>query len=128
NSIEAYLNDVHKLEVYCTDQNITIPQINTRTLQRFLIYMSEFLISPFTQARLLSGLKTFFNFLQIEYDRPDNPAQLIETPRLTRKIPSILSVIEIEALIDAIDLSSNEGMRNKAIIELLYGCGLRVSE
>src|SRR5690606_29029465 len=103
-------------------------QINTRTLQRFLIYMSEFLISPFTQARLLSGLKTFFNFLQIEYDRPDNPAQLIETPRLTRKIPSILSVIEIEALIDAIDLSSNEGMRNKAIIELLYGCGLRVSE
>ncbi len=128
NSIEAYLNDVHKLEVYCNYKDIAIPQINTRTLQLFLMYMGEFGISPHTQARLLSGLKTFFAFLQIEYDRKDNPAELIETPRLSRKIPSVLSILEIEELIEAIDLSSSEGMRNKAIIELLYGCGLRVSE
>lgn len=128
NSIDAYLSDVHKLEVYCIYKNITIAQITTRTLQLFLMYMNDFAISPYTQARLLSGIKTFFGFLQIEYDRKDNPAELIETPRLSRKIPSVLSVVEIEALIGAIDLSSGEGMRNKAIIELLYGCGLRVSE
>lgn len=128
NSIHAYLNDVHKLEAYCGYKDIAISQINTRTLQLFLIYMSEFGISAHTQARLLSGLKTFFSFLQIEYDRKDNPAELIESPRLSRKIPSVLSLIEIEALIEAIDLSTNEGMRNKAIIEMLYGSGLRVSE
>lgn len=128
NSIEAYMNDVRKLQAYCDFKSLTLQEVQTKHLQQFLMYLNEFSISPFTQARLLSGLKTFFAFLQIEYDRSDNPASLIESPRLSRKIPSVLNIEEIDALIAAIDLSSSEGMRNKAILEMLYGCGLRVSE
>lgn len=128
NSIEAYLNDVQKLESYCLFKNLTLEQIDTKAIQHFLIYINEFNISPFTQARLLSGLKTFFEFLQIEYALERNPAELIESPRLNRKIPTVLNIQEIDNLIGAIDLSSPEGQRNKAILEILYGCGLRVSE
>lgn len=128
NSIEAYLNDVQKLESYCLFKNLTLEQIDTKAIQHFLIYINEFNISPFTQARLLSGLKTFFEFLQIEYALERNPAELIESPRLNRKIPTVLNIQEIDSLIGAIDLSSPEGQRNKAILEILYGCGLRVSE
>ncbi|KGE16044.1 tyrosine recombinase XerC [Sphingobacterium deserti] len=128
NSVEAYLNDVHKLEAYCAYVKKSLEQVDRRTIQQFLIFINDFNISPYTQARLLSGLKTFFAFLQIEYDWSTNPAELLESPRLSRKIPSVLNVQEIDALIGAIDLSTNEGMRNKTILEVLYGCGLRVSE
>lgn len=128
NSIEAYLNDVQKLESYCLFKNLTLEQVHTKVIQQFLIYINDFNISPFTQARLLSGLKTFFDFLQIEYGLEQNPAELIESPRLNRKIPTVLNIQEIDNLIGAIDLSSPEGQRNKAILEILYGCGLRVSE
>src|SRR5690606_30345973 len=128
NSIDAYLNDVQKLEAYCSFKKMELNQIDTRFIQQFLVFINDFSISPFTQARLLSGLRTFFAFLQIEYDRKDNPTELLESPRLNRKIPSVLNIEEIDALIAAIDLSTIEGMRNKAILEVLYGCGLRVSE
>lgn len=128
NSINAYLNDVRKLEAYCSYKNLVLQSIQTKDIQQFLVFVNEFHISPFTQARLLSGLKTFFNFLQLEYQLEKNPTTLIESPRLSRKIPSVLDIHEIEALIAAIDLSTLEGMRNKAILEMLYGCGLRVSE
>src|SRR5690606_7298791 len=82
----------------------------------------------YSQARIISGLKSFFNFLQLEYNFENNPAALIETPRLNRKIPDVLDIAEIDQLIAAIDLSQSEGMRNKAMLEVLYGCGLRVSE
>lgn len=127
-SIDAYLNDVQKLEAYCSLKKIELNQIDTRFIQQFLIFINDFSISPFTQARLLSGLRTFFAFLQIEYDKKDNPTELLESPRLNRKIPSVLNIEEIDALIAAIDLSTLEGMRNKTILEVLYGCGLRVSE
>ncbi|WKK59930.1 site-specific tyrosine recombinase XerD [Sphingobacterium sp. BN32] len=128
NSIEAYQNDVLKLQHYCELHEITIPHITTKELQNFLLWINEFSISTYSQARILSGIKTFFKFLQIEYDYQTNPAELIEAPRITRKLPSVLSIEEIDRLIAAIDLSSPEGMRNKAILEVLYGCGLRVSE
>ncbi|MDM1049643.1 MULTISPECIES: site-specific tyrosine recombinase XerD [Sphingobacterium] len=128
NSIEAYQNDVLKLQHYCELHEITIPQITTKELQNFLLWINEFSISTYSQARILSGIKTFFKFLQIEYDYESNPAELIEAPRIARKLPSVLSIEEIDQLIAAIDLSSPEGMRNKAILEILYGCGLRVSE
>lgn len=128
NSIDAYLNDVQKLEAYCSFKKMELDQIDTRFIQQFLVFINDFSISPFTQARLLSGLRTFFAFLQIEYDRKDNPTELLESPRLNRKIPSVLNIEEIDALIAAIDLSTLEGMRNKTILEVLYGCGLRVSE
>lgn len=127
-SIDAYLNDVQKLEAYCAFKKTELEQIDTRFIQQFLIFINDFSISPFTQARLLSGLRTFFAFLQMEYDRKDNPTELLESPRLNRKIPSVLNIDEIDALIAAIDLSTPEGMRNKTILEVLYGCGLRVSE
>lgn len=128
NSVQAYLNDIHKIQVYLEEIGVELTQVTAQNLQQFLVWINEFNISPYSQARLLSGLKTFFNFLQLEYDLPTNPAELIETPRLSRKIPAVLNIEEIDRLIQAIDLSSTEGMRNKAMIELLYGCGLRVSE
>lgn len=128
NSIDAYMNDVQKLEAYCSFKKIALADIDTRFIQQFLIFINDFSISPFTQARLLSGLKTFFAFLQIEYETKTNPTELLESPRLNRKIPSVLNIQEIDALIAAIDLSAPEGMRNKTILEVLYGCGLRVSE
>ncbi|MEJ5054551.1 site-specific tyrosine recombinase XerD [Sphingobacterium sp. MYb382] len=128
NSIDAYLNDVNKLESFCTYKQLDLAEVNTRNIQQFLMFVNEFHISPYTQARLLSGLKTFFAFLQLEYELPTNPAALLETPRISRKIPSVLNIQEIDQLIAAIDLSSAEGTRNKAILETLYGCGLRVSE
>jgi len=128
NSIEAYLNDVSKLEVYSEENKLTLQQITSKDIQRFLIWINGFGISPFTQSRLLSGIKTFYNFLLLEYDWENNPVELIQAPRIARKIPSVLNIQEIDQLINAIDLSTPEGMRNKTILEVLYGCGLRVSE
>lgn len=128
NSIKAYLNDVHKIHVFAVDHDLDWTKLTPQHIQDFLFWMGSFYISPYSQARLISGLKAFFNFLVLEYDLEDNPAELIETPRLTRKIPDVLNIQEIDALMYAIDLSKTEGTRNKAILEVLYGCGLRVSE
>lgn len=128
NSILAYLNDVRKIQVFSEDEKISPENLTTKHIQDFIFWLNSFAISPYSQARIISGIKTFFNFLELEYDLKPNPAELIETPRLTRKIPDTLSVIEIDKLIQAIDLSSPEGMRNKTMLEVLYGCGLRVSE
>jgi len=128
NTVDAYLNDVSKLESYCSYKNLELKALRTREIRQFIVFVNDFHISPFTQARLLSGLKAFFRFLQLEHGLEANPAALIEVPRIDRKVPSVLDLHEIEALIAAIDLSTPEGMRNKAILEMLYGCGLRVSE
>jgi len=128
NSIAAYINDVEKVKVYCEDTNISIDKFTTKDFQKFLVWINEFNISPYSQARIISGLKSFFNFLELEYNLENNPAALIETPRLERKIPDVLDVVEIDNLINAIDHSQAEGTRNKAMLEVLYGCGLRVSE
>ncbi|WP_104381031.1 site-specific tyrosine recombinase XerD [Sphingobacterium sp. HMA12] len=128
NSIDAYLNDVSKFQIYCEDNNLVLNQVARKDIQHFLQWLQEFNISPFTQSRLISGLKTFFSFLIIEHELGNNPTELLQAPRLSRKLPSVLSIHEIDQLIAAIDLSSTEGERNKTIIEVLYGCGLRVSE
>ena len=128
NSIAAYINDIEKVRVYCEDNAIQLDKFTSKDFQNFLAWINEFNISPYSQARIISGLKSFFNFLQLEYNFENNPAALIETPRLERKIPDVLDVSEIDNLISAIDLSQAEGPRNKAMLEVLYGCGLRVSE
>jgi integrase/recombinase XerD len=128
NSILAYINDVDKIRIYCEDNRIPLEKLSTKDFQNFLAWINEFNISPYSQARIISGLKSFFNFLQLEYNFENNPAALIETPRLERKIPDVLDVADIDNLINAIDLSQPEGPRNKAMLEVLYGCGLRVSE
>lgn len=129
NSITNYALDIEKLCHYLTTNNINVSpiQINEQILQEF-IYDASKSINPRSQARLISGLKSFFNYLIFEDYRENNPLELIEAPRLGRKLPDTLNINDIDNLISAIDLSSNEGERNRAMLETLYGCGLRVSE
>lgn len=128
NSIDAYLNDVSKFQIYCEDNHLPLHQVVRKDIQNFLHWLQEFNISPYTQSRLISGLKTFFSFLIIEHNLENNPTELVQAPRLSRKLPSVLTIHEIDQLIAAIDLSTVEGERNRTILEVLYGCGLRVSE
>ncbi len=128
NSIAAYLNDVNKLKNFALTDNALLPDaISAAQIKDFIYQLSAF-ISPRTQARLLSGLRLFFNFLLLENKIDSNPLDLIESPKISRKLPDVLSLEEIDQMIAAIDLSKPEGERNRSIIETLYGCGLRVSE
>jgi len=130
NSIEAYLNDVSKLEKYFneTENNVSPISVTYSDLKAFLAWYGTNNKNTRTQSRVLSGIRAFFRFLLIEGEIEENPASLIESPKIGLKLPEVLSVIEIDRIIDEIDLSKSEGHRNKAIIETLYGCGLRVSE
>jgi integrase/recombinase XerD len=129
NTIENYRLDILKLTNYLSEFNIdTSPiDIDEETIQSFIYTISK-LLNERSQSRLISGLKSFFDYLIFEDYRRSNPLELIESPRLGRKLPDTLSTQEIDQLIEAIDLSHPQGHRNKAIIETLYGCGLRVSE
>lgn len=130
NSIDAYLNDVAKLFQYyeAIPHEFIVKDITESNLYEFMVWLSELGMLPNTQARVISGLKSFFNFLMLEKLIDLDPSLQLESPKLSRKLPDVLTVLEIEQLIAAIDLSKPEGMRNKAIIEVLYGCGLRVTE
>ncbi len=129
NSIDNYTLDIEKLSLYLTENQIekTPITITEEIVQEFIYDVSK-KVNPRSQARIISGLKSFFNYLIFEDYRPDNPLELIEAPRLGRKLPDTLNIEDIDNLINAIDLSSNEGERNRAMLETLYGCGLRVSE
>lgn len=130
NSIEAYLNDVSKLESFSgeTGKNILPSQVKYSDLKEFLVWFNKNNKNARTQSRVLSGIRAYFKFLLIEGEITENPASLIESPKVGLKLPEVLSIEEIDRMIDVIDLSKPEGHRNKAIIETLYGCGLRVSE
>jgi len=130
NSVEAYLNDVNKLFQYyeVIGEEFNVKTITEKALHNFLIWLSELGMLANTQARVISGLKSFFNFLIVEELIEIDPSQQLDSPRLSRKLPDVLNVEEINQLIAAIDASKPEGMRNKAIIEVLYSCGLRVTE
>lgn len=129
NTIDNYSLDIERLCHFLEENTISISpiQIKEETLQQFIYSVSKE-VNPRSQARIISGLKSFFTYLIFEDYRADNPLELIETPRMGRKLPDTLAVVDIDRLIAAIDLSSNEGERNRAILETLYGCGLRVSE
>ncbi len=129
NTVDAYIRDIDKLASYASEHpGLEASTVKTSDLKQFLIWINELGMLAPTQARVLSGIKAFFRFLMISGIRNDDPANLIESPRLSRKLPDILSIQDIQQLIDAIDLSQPEGMRNKSMLEMLYGCGLRVSE
>ena len=130
NSIKAYKNDIQKLEKYFSDSNsaITPAMVTYTDLKSFLIWYSNDNKNTRTQSRVLSGIRAFYKFLLIEGEINKNPASLIESPKIGLKLPEILSINEIDRMIEEIDLSKQEGHRNKAIIETLYGCGLRVTE
>lgn len=129
NTIDNYTYDLERLCQFLDKNNIVVSpiKINEETIQQF-IYSVAKQVNARSQARIISGLKSFFGYLIFEDYRNDNPLELIETPRTGRKLPDTLTVKEIDNLINAIDLSQPEGERNRAMLETLYGCGLRVSE
>ncbi|WP_343486750.1 site-specific tyrosine recombinase XerD [Allomuricauda sp. d1] len=129
NSIKNYSYDLQKLIDFLEEKDLQASPIVIEKdyLQQF-IYETAKQVKPRSQARIVSGLKSFFNYLVFENYREDNPMDLIETPKIGRKLPDTLSTDEINDLIAAIDLSKPQGERNRAILETLYGCGLRVSE
>lgn len=129
NTVDAYIRDVDKLYQFTEVTNGQSPDIiSTADLKDFLVWVNQLGMLPHTQARVLSGLKAFFKFLHLEDVIKKDPAALLESPKLSRKLPDTLSIHDINTLIAALDLSKPEGMRNKAMLEVLYGCGLRVSE
>ena len=129
NSIENYARDVKKLISFLEEHTISISPltISEATIQQF-IYKIAKTVNARSQSRIISGLRSFFDYLIFEDYRKDNPTQLIETPKIGRKLPDTLSKDEIDTLINSIDLSQPQGQRNKTILETLYSCGLRVTE
>ncbi len=129
NSIKNYIWDVEKLISFLEENTMVISpiSIDKETVQRF-VYEIATSVNPRSQARTISGLKSFFNYLNFEDYRQDNPMDLLESPKIGRKLPDTLSEEDINSLIAAIDLSKPEGERNRAMLETLYGCGLRVTE
>ena len=130
NSIAAYLDDVQKLENYAIESGsgLTPASVSYSDLKDFLGWFGSGNQNSRTQARVLSGIRAFFKYLLIDGEINENPSSLIESPRIGLKLPEVLTVGEIDRIVEAIDLSMAGGHRNKAIIETLYGCGLRVSE
>jgi integrase/recombinase XerD len=130
NSIEAYSRDIEKLYQYSDSQVVKLkPELITLTnLREFINWINELGMIPSSQARILSGIKAFYKYLLMEDIIKTDPSELLESPKIRRKLPDTLSYEEINKIIAALDLSKPEGMRNKAILETLYGSGLRVSE
>lgn len=129
NTIENYTFDIEKLVLFLHQHEIQVSPISIteETVQQFIYEISS-KVNARSQSRIISGLKSFFNYLVFEDYRKDTPLELIEVPKTGRKLPDTLATEEIDALISAIDLSTPEGERNRAMLETLYGCGLRVSE
>jgi len=128
NSIFAYQNDVDKLKDFAEANSLEVDQIELSHLNAFVKELYELGLSARTQARILSGVKQFFRFLLLEGELKKDPSELLEMPKIGKKLPEVMTIEEVDSLIDVIDLSTPEGHRNKAIIETLYSCGMRVSE
>ncbi|HQB20248.1 MAG TPA: site-specific tyrosine recombinase XerD [Bacteroidales bacterium] len=130
NTIDAYLHDLKLFTDFLGQHQLTLSpsEIKITHVRTFLDYLSELEISATSQARIVSGLKAFYKFMQIENLMDDNPLELLETPKIGRKLPEVLSIEEIDKMQNSLDLSIPENFRNKVIIETLYSCGLRVSE
>ena len=128
NSVQAYIRDVKKFANYAIPLELNEIKINREDISEFLNTLQNDNISARSQARIISGIKAFYKYLIIEDYIKHNPTELIESPKIGLKLPDTLSLIEIDKLIATIDLSNKQGERNRAIIEMLYSCGLRVSE
>ncbi len=130
NTVEAYLNDLNKLLSFfeMKEKSLHPSEVQLSDLQDFLMWLYQIGLSARSQARLISALKTFYKYLLLEDIVSNDPTELLDAPKLSRKIPEVLSYEEIQAMLDAIDLSTPHGTRNRAMLETLYACGLRVSE
>ncbi|MGM9804574.1 MAG: site-specific tyrosine recombinase XerD [Muribaculaceae bacterium] len=128
NTLENYCRDVGKLLTYLSEQQTEISDVDLSTLECFVGALHDVGIVPRTQARIVSGIKSFFKYLMIEGYVEHNPSELLPAPRIGRHLPDVLTLSEIDSMISVIDPSTPEGVRNRAIVEVLYSCGLRVSE
>jgi len=128
NSIDAYRTDMEKLRLFAEGKGIEPESLQRHDLEEFLAQLHDMGLNKRSQSRILSGVRGFFKYLLLEEVIDTDPTELIDTPKIGRKLPEVLSVAEIDAMESAIDLSKPDGHRNKAIIETLYSCGLRVSE
>lgn len=128
NTLEAYLNDLKHLQEFLLEKNICYKEVTIDHLQEFCGILIDLGISSRSLARTLSGLRSFYRFLILEGEVEKDPTELLEGPKISRHVPNVLTVDEIDRMISTIDLSKQEGQRNRAILEILYSCGLRVSE
>ena len=128
NTLDAYLTDLDKLLCFLKTENIDMLAVTPDDLQRFAAGLHDIGIHPRSQARIMSGIKSFFHFLVMADYREDDPSELLEGPKIGFKLPEVLTVEEIDTIISTVDMSKKEGQRNRAILETLYSCGLRVSE
>ena len=130
NSVEAYLNDVEKLTIFLQEKNMlkNPSDVTLSDLQKFIQWIAESELTSTSQARIISGIRTFYKYCLLEDVSSVDPTTLLESPKLKRTLPGVLSFEEIENVIAQIDVSTAEGTRNKAILETMYSCGLRVSE
>lgn len=128
NSVEAYTRDVEKLKDFAQSAKKDATELTYNDLIQFVAELYDLGLSNRSQARIISGIKQFYAYLFLEEEISDDPSELLEQPRLGRKLPEVLTIEEVDAMIQAVDLSKAEGERNRAIIETLYSCGLRVSE
>ena len=128
NTLDAYLNDLRKLINYIEENDLDPVNMRLEDLEHFSATLHDIGIQPVSQCRTLSGVRSFFRYLQLDGYRDDDPTELLESPQIGTHLPEVLSTEEVDILESAIDLSKWEGQRNKAIIEVLFSCGLRVSE
>ncbi|MCF2577481.1 site-specific tyrosine recombinase XerD, partial [Phocaeicola barnesiae] len=128
NTVQAYLTDLDKLQAYLTLEGLDFTEVTLETLEHFSAGLRDIGIHPRSQARILSGIRSFYHFLLLEDYIQQDPTELLESPQIGKHLPDVLTVEEIDALIGSIDRSTREGQRNCAILETLYSCGLRVSE
>lgn len=128
NSIEAYMEDLSKLVNFIENEQLELREIKLDDLQQFVAQLYDLGIAARSVSRVISGIKSFFNFLILDGYIDIDPSELLETPKIGMKLPTVLSLEEIEILLNTIDVSTKEGQRNRAIIEVLYSCGLRISE
>lgn len=128
NTLKSYSADVQKLLTYFSDKKINYKEAKLQDFQSFLVFLNDLGIASTSQARIISGVKSFYNYLLSEDIIADDPTQLLEMPKLSRYLPTVLSLQEIDMLKSVIDLSKADGQRNRTMIEVLYSCGLRVSE
>lgn len=128
NTLDAYLKDLQKLLNYYSDEGIDFRQVTLKQLDGFAKALQELGVGPRSVARILSGVRSFYRFLTIEKEVETDPTELLESPKLGKHLPEVLSLLEIDAIEAAIDLSKPEGVRDLAIVEVLFSCGLRISE
>ncbi len=128
NSIEAYMTDLAKLSDFLENEDMKVENVTLDNLQQFIAQLYDLGINARSVARIISGTKSFYNFLVLDGYMQTDPTELLETPKIGLKLPTVLSLDEIESLMSVIDLSVKEGQRNRAILETLYSCGLRISE